>query len=50
MMSLFKKKRMRSTIKKKKKKKKSFMAFAQITQATLPENAPLNILSQILPF
>ena len=49
MMSLFKKKRMRPTIRKN-KKKKSFMAFAQITQATLPENAPLNILSQILPF
>ena len=49
MMSLFKKKRMRSTIKKE-KKKKSFMTFAHITQATLPENAPVNILPQILPF
>ena len=49
MMSLFKKKRMRSTIKKE-KKKKSFMAFAHITQATLPENTPVNILPQILPF
>ena len=41
---------MRSTIKKEKKKKKSFMAFAHITQETLPENAPVNILPQILPF
>lgn len=49
MMSFFKKKRMRSTIKEKKKKKR-FVAFDQITQATLPENAPVNILPQILPF